>query len=624
MGKRFAIFAALAWIAGLAAFAAAAEDYPNRPIRVVVGFSAGSGADITARVVGQRMGQLLGQQIVVENKTGAGSSLAAEFVARAPKDGYTLLLATIANPINAAMSSNLSFDFPKDFVPIVRLTTTPNILVVHPSVGVKSVKELIDLAKSKPDQLSFASSGVATGTHLSGELFKVLAGVKMVHVPYAGSPQAVTDLLAGRIQLFFSPASTVLQHVRDGKLVALASTEAKRTAIAPELPTMVEAGLPGFETGLWFGLLAPAGTPKEVVDKLARAANEALQTDEVAKALAPQGIDLVGGSPEDFARYLDGEMKRWADGRRGRRPEEITRLAHQPVRLDISGGQKMDRGKRRTIALALALAAQLALPCAQAEDYPARPVRIIVGFIPGSSADITARVLGQRMGQILGQQFVVENKPGAGSSLAAEFVARAPKDGYTLFLASSANITNAAINPNLSFDLAKDFAPIALVTTAADHPRGSPRDRGEQRAGADRAREVEAGRSVLRLDRGRHRPASLRRALRHAQRNQARARSLPGQPASGDRSPCRPHLDDVLAGIRRGLASRNRQAQGARLGRRRSVPPSPPTCRPWPKPGCPTSTPASGSASWRRRERRARSWTSSPARRARHCSRRTC
>jgi tripartite-type tricarboxylate transporter receptor subunit TctC len=183
---------------------------------------------------------------------------------------------------------------------------------VHPSVGVKTVKELIDLAKTKPDQLSFASSGVATGTHLSAELFKVLAGVKMVHVPYAGSPQAVTDLLAGRIQVFFSPASTVLQHVRDGKLVALASTEAKRTAIAPELPTMVEAGLPGFETGLWFGLLAPAGTPKEIVDKLARAANEALQADEVAKALAPQGIDVVGGSPEDFARYLASEMKRWA------------------------------------------------------------------------------------------------------------------------------------------------------------------------------------------------------------------------------------------------------------------------------------------------------------------------
>jgi tripartite-type tricarboxylate transporter receptor subunit TctC len=312
VGRRFMICMAFACAAGLAAFAARADEYPSRPVRVVVGFSAGSGADITARVVGQRMGQILGQQIVVENRTGAGSSLAAEFVARAPKDGYTLLLATIANPINAVVGSNPSFDFPKDFAPIVRLTTTPNILVVHPSVGVKNVKELIALARDKPDQLSFGSSGVATGTHLSGELFKVMAGIKMVHVPYAGSPQAVTDLLAGRIQVFFSPASTVLQHVRDGKLIALASTEAKRTAVAPELPTMVEAGLPGFETGLWFGLLAPAGTPREIIDKIARAGNDALAAEEVGRTLAPQGIDLVGGSPEEFVRYLDSEIKRWA------------------------------------------------------------------------------------------------------------------------------------------------------------------------------------------------------------------------------------------------------------------------------------------------------------------------
>jgi tripartite-type tricarboxylate transporter receptor subunit TctC len=312
MGKRFALCAALTCAAALAASPGLADDYPARPIRVVVGFSAGSGADISARVVGQRMGQILGQQIVVENKTGAGSSLAAEQVARAPKDGYTLLMATIANVINAVVNPNLSFDFRKDFAPVVRLTTTPNILVVHPSVGVKSVKELIDLAKAKPDQLSFASSGVATGTHLAAELFKVMTGVKMVHVPYAGSPQAVTDLLAGRVQVFFSPASTVLQHVREGKLVALASTEARRAAMAPDLPTMAEAGLPGFETGLWFGLVAPVGTPKEIIDKLARAGNEALKADEVGKALAPQGIDLVGGSPEEFARYLDGEMKRWA------------------------------------------------------------------------------------------------------------------------------------------------------------------------------------------------------------------------------------------------------------------------------------------------------------------------
>jgi len=307
---RLAMLAAAA--AAGASVMAWAEDYPSRPVRVVVGFSAGTSADITARVVGQRLGQILGQQIVVENKTGAGSSLAAEAVARAPKDGYTLLVVSIANSINAVVGTNLPFYFPKDFAPILRLTTTPNILVVHPSLGVKSVQELIALAKARPDQLSFGSSGAATATHLSGELFKVMTGVKMVHVPYPGSPQAVTDLLAGRIQVLFSPSSTVLQHVREGTLVALASTEAKRTAVAPDLPTMVEAGLPGFESGLWFGLMAPAGTAKEIVDKLNRAGNEALKADEVAKALTPQGIDLVGGSVDDFAGFLASEMKRWA------------------------------------------------------------------------------------------------------------------------------------------------------------------------------------------------------------------------------------------------------------------------------------------------------------------------
>jgi tripartite-type tricarboxylate transporter receptor subunit TctC len=310
--KKLSVLLLSSAIASSAASALRAQDYPTRAVHIMVGFGPGTGADISARVIGQRMGQILGQQFVVENKAGAGSSLAAEFVARAPKDGYMLLMATIANPIVAVVNSNLTYDFPKDFAPVVRLTTIPNILVVHPSVGVKSVKELIALAKAKPDQLSFGSSGVATGTHLSGELLKVMTGIKMVHVPYGGSPQAVTDLLAGRIQVLFSPASTVLQHVREGKLVALASTEAKRTAIAADLPTMAEAGLPGFETGLWFGLLAPAGTPKPAIDTLNRAGNEALKAEEVTKVLAPQGIDLVGGSAEDFSRYLDSEMKRWA------------------------------------------------------------------------------------------------------------------------------------------------------------------------------------------------------------------------------------------------------------------------------------------------------------------------
>jgi tripartite-type tricarboxylate transporter receptor subunit TctC len=297
----------LAWPSG-----SRAQDYPNRPVRIVLGFTAGTGVDILARVVGARLSQTLGQQFIVENKAGAGSILAADTVARAPKDGYTLLMATVSNSISTALHSYPAVDFQKDFAPIVRATTQPNILAVHPSLGVKSVKELVDLAKAKPNELSIGSSGTATGTHLAGELFKMQTGVKMVHVPYPGSPQSVADLIAGRIQVLFAPSSTILPHVRDGKIVALASTEAKRTSAAPDLPTMQEAGLPGYEAGLWFGLLAPAGTPTAVVDKLNRALNEALKTEEVAKALAPQGIDVVGGSPEEFARFIDADVKRWA------------------------------------------------------------------------------------------------------------------------------------------------------------------------------------------------------------------------------------------------------------------------------------------------------------------------
>ncbi len=306
-----------AWImcaAACAAFgspAARADDFPTRPIRVVVGFGAGSGADITARVVGARMSEILGQQIVVENKTGAGSSIGADYVAHATTDGYTLFLATISQPINAAVTPHLNFDFVKDFSPIVLVSTIPNLLVVNPSLGVKNVQELIALAKAKPGGLSFGSSGVGTGTHLAAELFKVVAGVQMVHVPYTGSAQAITDLLAGRIQLVFTPASTVVQHVRAGKLVALATTEKKRAAIAPDVPTMGEAGLSGFDTGLWFGLVAPAGTPKAAIDRINGAVNEAIKSDAVAKALQPQGIDLLGGTSDEFTRYIASEMQRW-------------------------------------------------------------------------------------------------------------------------------------------------------------------------------------------------------------------------------------------------------------------------------------------------------------------------
>ena len=257
------------------------------------------------------MGQILGQQIVIENKPGAGSSIAAEFAARAPKDGYTLFVGSAANMINAAMTSNLNFDFIKDFAPVALMTSTPTVLVVTPELGVKSVKELIALAKDKPGTLSFGSSGIGSSTHLALELLKSLAQVKITHVPYTGSPQVITDLLAGRIDGYFSPASTVMGHVRAGKLVALAVTDAKRSVFFPNLPTMIEAGVPDCESVLWFGIAAPAGTPQPIIDKLSRAANEALKSDEVAKALEAQTVAPIGGTPDDFAHHIEAERKRW-------------------------------------------------------------------------------------------------------------------------------------------------------------------------------------------------------------------------------------------------------------------------------------------------------------------------
>lgn len=290
----------------------AQDRYPSRPVRIVVGFGPGAAADLTARVIGQRLSQTMGQQFFVENKPGGGSTVAAEQVARGPKDGYTLFVGTVANVINAVMDPDPGFDFARDFAPIVYTTSSPNILVVHPSTGVSNVKELIALAKSKPEQVFFGSSGVGTSPHLSGELFNMMAGTKLVHVPYSGSAQAVTDLIAGRTQVMFSPASSVLPYVASGQLKALASSERERASAAPDLPTVAEAGLPGFDTSVWFGLVAPTGTPRDIIDRLASAINEALKNDEVVKQLHNAGLDIKGGTPEQFGAYIAAETTKWS------------------------------------------------------------------------------------------------------------------------------------------------------------------------------------------------------------------------------------------------------------------------------------------------------------------------
>src|SRR5947208_3248939 len=234
-----------------------AGDFPSQPLRLIIGFPPGSAADITARLVGAVMSDRLGQQVVVESRPGAGSSIAAEFVIRAPADGYTLYIGTSSNLTNAAISSNTHFDFGKDFAPITPLTSLPLILAVHPSLGVSNVRELVELAKGKPGELTYASVGVGTTPHLSTELFSQRTHIKLVHVPYQGSPPAVTDLLAGRVSMMLGVASTMLPHVDSGKLKALAVSSVKRAHVAPNVPTMVEAGLPDFEAGVWFGLVAP-------------------------------------------------------------------------------------------------------------------------------------------------------------------------------------------------------------------------------------------------------------------------------------------------------------------------------------------------------------------------------
>jgi tripartite-type tricarboxylate transporter receptor subunit TctC len=291
-----------------------AQDYPAKPVHIISGFGAGSAGDVLVRLLVPKLSQSMGQQFIVEYKPGAGSNIAAEFVVRAPPDGYTLFVGTSANTINATFSPNLSFDFAKDLAPIAQLGSVPNLFVVNPSLGVTNLRQFIALAKSQPGQISYATSGVGTVSHMAGELLDVLAGIKLVHVPYQSAAQAVLDVLGGRVMAFFGPVNIVWPHVEAGKLKALATTEHKRTFLAPDVPTMAEAAdLPRYESAIWYGLLAPAGTPRGVIEKLSRIANEALQDQGTLAQMRAQGMGPLGGSPEEFAKAIDTDIAKWKE-----------------------------------------------------------------------------------------------------------------------------------------------------------------------------------------------------------------------------------------------------------------------------------------------------------------------
>jgi tripartite-type tricarboxylate transporter receptor subunit TctC len=310
-------FKALALCAGVAMGSVAgttsvmSQTYPVRPIKILIGFGPGSAADILARMVGKEMEASLVQPIVVENRPGNSSMIAAEAVARATPDGYTLFMATIANTLNP-IETKSSFNLAQDLAPIALLGVVPNVLVAHPSVSANNLQELIALAKSKPETLTFGSSGYATASYMAAELFNAKAGTNIASVPYqGGSSQALADLLSGRITLMFSVAPTLAPYVEAGKLKAFAVAQSKRASVMPDVPTLTEAGMTGYDAGIWIGLLAPKGTPSAIIEKLSAAANAALGTDEVRTALKRQGTDPAGGTPTEFAAFIRADIEKW-------------------------------------------------------------------------------------------------------------------------------------------------------------------------------------------------------------------------------------------------------------------------------------------------------------------------
>jgi tripartite-type tricarboxylate transporter receptor subunit TctC len=290
---------------------APATNYPSKPIRIIVPQSAGGSTDLAARVVTQRLSEALGQTLVVDNRPGAGSLNGTETVAKAPADGYTLLAVAASFTINPSLHEKLPFDPVRDFAPITRLAALPHILVVHPSLPVKSVKDLIALAKAKPGELNYASSGVATSTHLAAELFKHLTGTDMVQVPFKGGAPGVVGLLSGQVQLYFATISTALPHVKSNKIRALAVTTGKRSIVAPEFPTIAEAGVPGYEHASWIGLLAPARTPRAVVSRLHMESIKVINMPEVQTVLLRDGLEPVGDDPVEFSHTVRNEVAKW-------------------------------------------------------------------------------------------------------------------------------------------------------------------------------------------------------------------------------------------------------------------------------------------------------------------------
>lgn len=304
--------AALAMLCVGCTVAGSAYAYPERPLRFLIPFPPGGGADSLARIAGQPAGERLGQQIVIDNRPGAGGNIAAEVAAKAAPDGYTLLQANVAHAISAALYSKLGYDLLNSFAPVTQLGSIPFVLAINPSLGVSSVRELIALAKAKPGQLNYASSGNGGPSHLAMEMFKSMADVNIRHVPYKGGVSAMTDLIAGQVQMGFFTVAVALPLVAGGRVKVIAIASAQRSPLVPDIPTVAESGLPGHETTTWFGVMVPKGTPAPIVDKLHAVFTQVLKLPDVRERLVNQGFDVIGSTPGEFGAYIRSELKRWS------------------------------------------------------------------------------------------------------------------------------------------------------------------------------------------------------------------------------------------------------------------------------------------------------------------------
>jgi tripartite-type tricarboxylate transporter receptor subunit TctC len=287
-------------------------QYPVKAVRLVVPFPPGGGTDTLARVYGQKLGESLGQQVIIDNRPGGGTNIGAEIAAKAPPDGYTALMGNIAHAINVTLYSKLTYDLVKDFAPVTLLASTPNILVVHPSIPAKSVNELIALAKARPGEIDYASSGSGSSSHLAAELFSTMVGVKMTHIPYKGGGPAVVALTGGQVSVGFATTPSVIGHIKSGRMRGLAVTTAQRSPSTPELPTMSEAGVSGYEAGTWYGLLVPAATARDIVSRLHTESVKLLKQPDVKDRLDAAGFELIGNTPEQFGTFIRSEIEKWA------------------------------------------------------------------------------------------------------------------------------------------------------------------------------------------------------------------------------------------------------------------------------------------------------------------------